>query len=151
MRDIDEAMSELATAAGLADFGFHPNGRATLFFDSTIEVVFIRLDAETLELAVYLDLPAPRDADMLRALLHANHLGEATGPGRLALDTQDDAVVFCERLRVTELDAGHLESRLLEFVRHARFWLSDEGTKLVLGDGVGTGDVTLPRDVVLWA
>jgi hypothetical protein len=150
MRDIDEAMSELARLAGLGNLSFE-NDRAELVFDGSVDVSFIRLDNRTLELAVYLDPPASLDSKTLKALLYAKDLGEATGAGRLALDTQTDRIVFCERLPVTEFSFADLETRLLEFVRHAQFWLSAEGAGVLLGDHGEDSDSTLSGLGVIWA
>jgi hypothetical protein len=150
MRDVDEAMSELKRATGLEDLRLE-NEHAELVFDGSVSVSFIRLDTQTLELAVYLDPPAPLDLKMLKALLYANNLGEATGAGRLALNTQTDRIVFCERLRVTQLNPRDFEARLLEFVRHAQFWLSAEGAGVLLDARREDRNTTAPGSHVLWA
>ena len=132
MRDANDALAVLSEASGLKNLKFSGSGHLELVFDGKTSIVIVRIDDDTIEFVSYLDIPGFEvEAIPLRALLHANHLGDATGGGRLALDPADDAPLFCERVKVTEIDHSALERRLLDFLKHLAFWQSREGAALL--------------------
>jgi hypothetical protein len=144
MRNVHDALEAIRTRSGLGALQFDKNGAAELVFDRKISVNVVRIDETHLEFVTYLALPGfSIEALPLRALLHANYLGTATGGGRLALDPRDDELLYCERVDVSSLDEARLERRLLDFVRHAAFWRSEDANQM-LGP-VGDRPSTLPE------
>ena len=127
MHDVHQALKSIEQSAGLKKLEFNSAGVAELKFDGEVSIYLVKISDTQLEFVNYLEISGyEADIYVLRALLHANHMGDATGCGRLALDPQDDELMFCERVNVTELDAKAFEARLLEFVKHVTFWLSDD-------------------------
>lgn len=138
MQNVEQAVEALGAAMGLDGIGLDGAGNLTLIFDGSLPLNIARRGASELEL--WTTLPGQgTDAASLRRLLEANHLGEATGAARLALQPDGGAAVLCERLDVRDLDAEALARRVLDFVRHASFWRSDEATH-------GAASLSMPTD-----
>ncbi len=64
--------------------------------------------------------PAVDDRDALRVLLAANHLGNATGGGRLGL--VGDTIVLTERISAAGVDAPSLHARIEAFLGWVALW-----------------------------
>lgn len=132
MRDVEFALASLKETSGLAHLDFNAAGKVELVFNKTLSVILSKVDATQLELVSYLSLNSFEiDTSSLVAVLHANFLGQAVGGGRLAVDPEDNALLYCERVDVAPLDASALEKRVLAFVKHATFWNSAAADKLV--------------------
>lgn len=136
MKNVQDALASLRRTSGLAKLDFNQHGAVEIIFDKTISINIVRIDETTLEFVTYLH-PARFAVDVtpMRALLHANYLGSATGHGRFALDPRDDELLYCERVDVSPLDDRQLEKRLLDFVKHATFWRSPEAERLLASAG----------------
>lgn len=136
MKTVHDALASIRRTSGLAKLDFNQHGAVEIVFDKTISINLVRIDDTTLEFVTYLQ-PArfAVDAFPMRALLHANYMGSATGHGRFALDPRDDELLYCERVDVAPLDDRQFEKRLLDFVRHATFWRSPEAEQLFAPGG----------------
>jgi len=127
MRDLHEFIHELRGRIGLDTLAFDADGRFELVFGDTIEVTVHRVADRAVELACTIDDPVRAgDSARLARILSLNHLGQATGAGRLALDPVDGALVLCERIDLDGLDGNGLEARMLDFVQRAAAWSSGE-------------------------
>lgn len=132
MRDVYQALAFLKEKSGLGKLEFNSAGKVEIVFNKTISVIVSKVDQTSLELVSYLNAPAFGDSYAAAiGLLHANFLGQGTGSGRVALDPEDDSLLYCERLDVAHLDEAGLEARVLAFVKYATFWHSEAATKLL--------------------
>lgn len=144
MKDVNHAIDMLAKKLGMSSLGFSGD---QLGIDVTPELtIFLtRLDDTTIEASCALEMLDFPDAAMMQAMLEANFLGGATGPGRLALSADSQQIILCECWLVNELDASALDARWDGFVAAAGFW-QDEGTAIlleqakVIREGQGGGD-----------
>jgi hypothetical protein len=137
MHDVNQALEAIRQRSGLAGLQFDRNEAVELVFDDKISINIVRIDDMHLEFVSYLALPDfSVDTGPLRALLHANYLGAASGGGRLALDPRDDELLYCERIDVAGLSEEALEKRLIGFVEHVQFWRAPEAKGLLgpMGD-----------------
>lgn len=127
MRDLNEFLHELRVRVGLDELAFDADGRFELLFADGVAVTVHRIEDRAVELACTIDDPVRADdAERMARILTLNHLGQATGTGRLALDPGDLSLVLCERLDLDGLDGQGLEARMLDFVRRAAAWSSGE-------------------------
>ena len=125
MEPVAIALRDLGGRVGLPSLQFDREGDATLQFDGVLRVSFHRLDPETLEIWSHVEGLGPaHDVEILRRALEGNHLGEATGRGRIALQPGGSRFVLCERVEVAGITAEALERRVLAFVQHLAFWQS---------------------------
>lgn len=125
MEPVATALRDLGGRVGLPNLQFDREGDATLQFDGVLRVSFHRLDPETLEIWSHVEgLGHAHDVAILRRALEANHLGEATGGARIALQPGGSRFVLCERVAVAGLTAEAFERRILAFVGHLAFWQS---------------------------
>lgn len=152
MRDLNEFLHELRVRVGLDSLAFDPDGRFELLFADGVAVTVHRVEDLAVELACTIDDPVRADdVDRMARILTLNHLGQATGTGRLALDPNDLSLVLCERLELDGLDGPGLEARMLDFVRRAAAWSSGELDDLLDPDGgdewivAGEDDLTAIR------
>lgn len=126
MEPVATALDDLGRRIGLAGFRFDREGDATLQFDGVLRISFHRLDPETLEIWAPVEGFGPaHDAGVMRRALEGNHLGEATGGGRIALQPGGSSFVLCERVAVAGMTAEALERRILAFVQNLAVWQSD--------------------------
>lgn len=152
MRDLNEFIHELRVRIGLESLAFDADGRLDLVFGDTIDVSVHRVADLAVELACTIGEPVRADdAARLALILNLNHLGQATGAGRLSLDPGDSSLVLCERIELEGLDGSALETRVLDFVQRAAAWSSGELDDLLdpdLGDEwivAGGDDITAIR------
>jgi hypothetical protein len=145
MHDVDHAMTVLRERTGLHDLTLNRSGLVEMVFDDDLVVRFHRVDENALELVAKIgSLGATPTVDRLTALLFANHLGQTTGPARIAVDRHDGAIVLGERLNVKDLDAGALENRLLAFVQYAKTWASGRVEALLAEPDAPSSTVAAP-------
>ncbi|MEZ5753597.1 MAG: type III secretion system chaperone [Paracoccaceae bacterium] len=130
MNDANHALDLLARKLSLSDLRFDDD-QAGIALPEGPNLFLTRLDEQTIEASCQLEGLDYPDAAMMRAMLEANFLGGATGPGRLALDADKSEVVLCECWMVTDHDAASLERRFDAFVAAALFWCG-EGTAILL-------------------
>lgn len=132
MKDVNEALQAIERSSGLAKIAFNADGVVDIVFDKRISINIVRIDDTNLEFVTYLDMSeVAADPFAMRAALHANYIGAATGAARLALDPRDDDLLLCERVDVRGLDPLQFEQRLLGFLNHATFWRSQDGRQLL--------------------
>ncbi len=67
--------------------------------------------------------PAQRLAEVLRTLLQANHLWVGTGGGTLGLSPGGDAITWCVRLPLRELDGAALAALIAGFAELGQAWM----------------------------
>lgn len=135
MKNIQEALEFLRTTTEIPDLAFDEEGVLELIFESDLSVDLIRLDDHTLELSsLLLKLGRRTSPAHLEALLLANHLGEATGAARMALDPEDGCVVLCERVDLTPLTGAQFEKIVLNFTKYAAFWNTQEAIDFISGE-----------------
>lgn len=130
MKDPNHAIDTLARKLNLPALSFQDD---QLGIDVTpdLTIFLTRLDDDAIEASCALEMLDFPDAAMMQAMLEANFLGGATGPGRLALSADSAQVILCECWMLGELDAPALESRWDSFATAAGFW-QGEGTALLL-------------------
>ncbi|MGJ0508001.1 MAG: type III secretion system chaperone [Methylocystis sp.] len=133
MQNVDEAVDALARKSNLPTLKLNDAGVAEVVVGENLSVLLIKRGQTELEFATYLEARQDRNESVLARLLQANHLGDAVGAGRIALDPDTDRLLLCERVDAAMVDEHSLERRLLEFIKYAAFWQSEEAQAL-LGD-----------------
>lgn len=125
MEPVATALKDLGGRVGLPNLQFDREGDATLLLDGVLRISLHRLDPETLEIWTLVEGLGPaHDVALLRRALEGNHLGEATGGARIALQPGGSRFVLCERVAVAGLTAEAFEGRILAFVGHLAYWQS---------------------------
>lgn len=140
MQNVEEALESIRELAGLPDLKLDGDGQVELIFDGETRIALAKIDDANFELYTEIEhLGGNLSRDVLIRLLTANYLGEATGPGRLALDPRDNCVSYGQRVDVRLLDERRLEAVFSGFLRHAAFLRSDEAAELIRGAGRSGG------------
>lgn len=92
--------------------------------------------ADVLLCSVLGALPQQRFAEVVRTLLQANHQWVGTGGGTLGLSPAGDAVTWCLRLPLRDLDGATLAALLGEVVPLGLAWMRYLGAEAQEAGGV---------------
>ncbi len=123
MRNVAHAVDVLREMIGLPSLDFNEHGLFELVFDGAVSIDVVRVSEVEVELSAPISaLDGHLIAERLGQLLRANYQGHATGGGRLAVDPRRDAVVYCQRLDVTLLEAHQMEQAFLTFLKYTLYW-----------------------------
>lgn len=134
MQDVHQAVQALGAAIGMEGVAFDGAGNLTLIFDGTMAINFHAIEAGSFELWADLpDLGNTRDAELLAAVLAANHLGEGTGAARLALRPDRSGFVLCQRVGIAGADASTLVETVAAFVASASTWSARDASRAFAG------------------
>jgi hypothetical protein len=128
--DANHALDTLGRKLALPALAFTDN-QVGIDLTPDLTLFLNRLDDVTIEASCRLEALGHPDAPMMQAMLEANFLGGAVGPGRLAIGADLSEVILCESWSLSELDAGDLETRFDVFANTAAFWLT-QGTHAIL-------------------
>lgn len=129
MQSVSEFFQWLGDFTGTGPLSADTDGHLSVPLDDGRVLDIRRFDDTTVDIAILLDIfPDLFDAADLRTLLAANYLGVGSGAGRIGLDGDD--VILCDRLVVTELDAGTAEARIEALVNRADYWASTDAAQM---------------------
>lgn len=123
MRNVAHAVDVLREMIGLPTLDFNADGLFELVFDGAVSIDIVRVSETEVELsAPVAALDDQLTLERLLELMRANYHGHATGGGRVAVDPRRAAVLYCQRLDVTLLEAHHLEQAFLTFLKYTLYW-----------------------------
>lgn len=123
MKDNRNALDQLGRHIGLPGLKFNREGICELTVGDGIDIYFQGDDdATALHLNGVVGTMPSADARVLRALLAANHNGQATGGAALALDSRTSEIVLTRTLEVAALPLDQLVATLEAFVKYVAFW-----------------------------
>lgn len=144
-----DLIAEFGRRIGLPRLELGREGICSVVVGDRIEISFEGAPAsESLTMTGHLG-PLPSDrSDFLLSLLRANHNGDATDGGAIALDPRSGELVLTKRIDLTGLQIEAFAAGVERFVQFVTFWL-DYLSKLTQTSAVGGTSAELGIEVPL--
>ena len=131
MNHVNEAIAYLRKSTGNDKLQLNGD-HVSLDFNGRCILDITKLDDSNIELISILQSTPMGMGDIAYSqLLVANYVGSGTGAARLSLTPEDHELALCQRVDVTKMDESAFESTVIEFVKFASFWNTEDAMKLL--------------------
>lgn len=151
-RQANRLIEALGKTVGLEQMAFDENGRCDLSFDTqNLTIGYDEMAGQIYLEAPVMDMPTSPAKDFYSWVLADNFTSFTNGIGCLALDSEEEEIVWLDRRPAKDMDQKHFEDWLSASVERAEYWvrqLNERVNAATVGLKVVEDDVALGMEMV---